>query len=121
MQTITPQCKNVALVNGFWHGAQNQLIYPNDKVLFQTDCLYGLETFKGLQPPGNEDEQLALDKFWEYIRHYQIQPMYRHVKGHTTRDESRYVTNRICDQKAKKHMRKMRRRLQLKEIRGDLA
>ncbi len=110
----------MGIVNAFWEACKAGLVQPYDVVLLQTDCLWGLESFQGVRRCETEHETMAVEHLHRYLKHYSVNPIYRHVKGHTNRKEARYVVNDICDQDAKTHMRKMRKHLKLKVIRDSI-
>ena len=80
-----------AAYNGIW------LAYANGAtdILIQTDCTGAID----------RDHKGAAKKHWP-----DATVAWRHVKGHTDREEARFFVNRWCDEHAGKMMRKQRRR-----------
>lgn len=99
----------MAIVNALAMGVLNNLIQTNDKVLFQTDCMAAIQLFEGSRVVDKRTQDYkAKEKLYDLVRQIQIKAVFRHVKGHTLRTEARYITNRLCDQRAKTEMRKLR-------------
>ena len=110
----------MALVNAVYQGIKDGLIESFDVVILQSDCLFGLRTFQGTHLIENEHDALAKEYLEKYVKLLNLTVTYKHVKGHTNRQEARYRVNNMCDENAKKHMRKMRSRLKLKAIRDSI-
>src|SRR3546814_6462098 len=59
----------------------------------------------------SKDERSARKQFYALKEKHGVTVSFRHVKGHTKREEARYVTNNLCDQRAKVGMRLARKRI----------
>lgn len=99
-----------AVVNALYVAARLSLVQQGDSVLIQTDCLAAIDTFEGRREflNGNEIEVL---KAMSHVRSkLELTILFRHVKGHTRNREARFVTNNLCDERAKTAMRRARAR-----------
>lgn len=106
----------MALVNALYAAFKYGLIEFGDEVLLQTDCLTGIHILSGLQAPSTEQEELAFHTMGSQQTMYELRLNFRHVKGHTSNPNARSVTNRLCDERAKKHMREARAEIRSKTI-----
>lgn len=104
----------MALVNALDVAVRSKLVQTGDFVLLQTDCQSAINTLKGGpgQWTGSKDEKLVKGKLYDIKRTYNLTFGFRHVKGHTTNKEARFVTNNLCDQRAKDGMRLARKRFE---------
>lgn len=102
----------IAIVNAAYHAIKDQLVQRGDHVLFQTDCEAAILAFQGTRNGMSADEKKAKTRFFDLKREHGFTFSFRHVKGHTNRPEARYVTNNLCDERAKRGMRLARKRLQ---------
>ncbi|WP_286869477.1 RNase H family protein [Sphingobium sp.] len=106
----------LALVNGLFFGKMRGVLDAGDHVLLQTDCQRAIDVLSSNIKVGlTRDERAGKKRFYELTREYACTVSFRHVKGHTNKTEARYVTNNLCDKRAKEGMRLARRRL-----RGDM-
>lgn len=55
-------------------------------------------------------ERAAKQTLWAMKTKHKFTFSFRHVKGHTDRPEARFVTNNLCDMRAKQAMRLARKR-----------
>lgn len=101
----------LAIVNGFFLAKLRGIIAAGDHVLLQTDCQRAIDVFEGRISTMTRDERAGRKRFYELKREYACTVSFRHVKGHTDRTEARYVTNNLCDKRAKEGMRLARKRL----------
>ena len=101
----------LAIVNGFFFAKLRGIITAGDHVLLQTDCQRAIDVFEGRIQTMTRDERAGRKRFYELKREYACTVSFRHVKGHTDRTEARYVTNNLCDKRAKEGMRLARKRL----------
>lgn len=99
----------IAIVNALYYSAKDQLVKKGDHVLFQTDCESAILAFQNKREQLTKDEKRAKDAFFSLKRLHGITFSFRHVKGHTTRPEARFVTNNLCDSRAKQGMRLARK------------
>lgn len=100
----------IALVNALYIAANNALVLKGDHILFQTDCMSAIDAFEGKRTILTKDERAAKKRIYDLKREHGVTFSFRHVKGHTNRAEARYVTNNLCDARAKAGMRKARAR-----------
>jgi ribonuclease HI len=108
----------MACVNALFHGCFMGLVQPGDHVLVQTDCIAAIQAFEGQRNSLTKDEREAVRSFRSLRKEKSVSVSFRHVKGHTKRTEARYVTNNLCDKRAKEGMRRSRAVL-LKEKRSE--
>lgn len=101
----------IALVNALHLSVKGELIQAGDHVLFQTDCQAAIDAFMSTRNRLTKDEKAAKQAFFDLKREHSITFSFRHVKGHTNNPEARYVTNNLCDKRAKSAMRLARQRL----------
>lgn len=102
----------MAVVNGLFFAKMKGIVDAGDHVLLQTDCQRAIDILEGRINTMSKDERAGRKRFYELKREYACTVSFRHVKGHTTRTEARYVTNNLCDQRAKAGMRLARKRIQ---------
>lgn len=98
----------LAACNALFVALELTLAQPGDHVLLQTDCVSAIQAFEGSRTVRVKDEFTALVYFRKLKKDKSINVSFRHVKGHTTRSEPRYVTNKLCDRRAKEGMRQAR-------------
>lgn len=110
-----------AIVNGLHCALTSSLVQHGDEVLIQTDCTYAIMTLtqKKRKELTKEDRkvisalQLLTDRF-------NLALEFRHVKGHSTSTEARFVTNNLCDKRARKAMKLARNLKQLNKVKEIL-
>ncbi len=101
----------IALINALHIALKTGLVVQGDHVLLQTDCQSAIGAFQGQRFTLTKDEKRAKSTFFDLKRVHGFTFSFRHVKGHTSRPEARYVTNNLCDARAKAGMRLARARL----------
>lgn len=101
----------IAIVNSVHISLKKGLVQSGDIVLLQTDCEAAILAFYGQRQRLTKDEKRAKATFFDLKREHGFKFNFRHVKGHTTRSEARFVTNNLCDARAKKYMRLARQRI----------
>lgn len=101
----------MAIVNAVYIAATRELIQQGDHVLLQTDCQSAIDAFSNLRKRLKQTEKDAKDEFYKLKREHGFTFSFRHVKGHTSRPEARYVTNNLCDKRAREGLRLARQRL----------
>lgn len=102
----------LAVCNSLFVALREGLVQDGDHVLMQTDCKAAINAFENNRPTKMPQEGEALRFFRDLRKERTLSVSFRHVKGHTDRKETRYVTNNLCDQRAKDGMRIARRALQ---------
>lgn len=100
----------IALVNALHLSIKFNLVEGGDHILFQTDCMAAIDAYHGKRQRLNKSERKARKLLFELKKQHSLTFSFRHVKGHTNRTEARFVTNNLCDQRAKAGMRLARRR-----------
>lgn len=105
-----------AAVNALHIAIRHGLVQADDDVLVQTDCMAAIDAFEKRRRNLSQHEKEAVDVIERLRRHHRLTLVFRHVKGHSGRKEARYVTNHMCDKRAKEAMRLARARIQLGEI-----
>lgn len=98
-----------ALVNGLYFACKFGIAIAGDHVLLQTDCQSAIDAFESKRVKLSTDERVAKKHFYELKKDFGVTVSFRHIKGHTDRTEARYVTNNLCDKRAKDGMRLARR------------
>lgn len=98
-----------ALVNGLFIACESRIAVEGDHVLLQTDCQAAILALEGMRSNLTKDEKLAKHRFFLIKREYKVRISFRHVKGHTQRQEARYVTNSMCDSRARAGMKLARK------------
>jgi len=101
----------IAIVNAVHISVKGELVQEGDHILLQTDCQGAIDAFMSTRNRLTKDEKRAKSAFFDLKRKVGFTFTFKHVKGHTSRPEARYVTNNLCDARAKKGMRLARQRL----------
>lgn len=105
------EIESKAMCNGLWHGIRSGLIKRGDVVLMQTDCDAALKLLQGKRPPRYDAEFDVLDWFTDTTISNGILVRFRHVKGHTQKQDQRSKSQRRCDRDAGIEMNNERKRL----------
>ena len=100
-----------AAVNALYIAARQSLVQHGDSVLIQTDCQAAIDTFEGRRESLNDKEVEALTALIHVRSKLELTILFKHVKGHTRNREARFVTNNLCDERAKDAMRRARARI----------
>jgi ribonuclease HI len=100
-----------ALANGLFHALFKGIAQQGDHVLLQTDCQAAIDAFESRRTVLTPDERRAKKELFGLKVKHGVTVSFRHVKGHTSRTEARYVTNNLCDKRAKDGMRLARKRI----------
>lgn len=95
----------LAVCNALHVAMERDLIEPGWEILFQTDCQAAIDAFYGARHCRIHQEVAAVSYMQRLLLRYDFTFSYRHVKGHTNREEGRYAANRLCDRYAKDSMR----------------
>ena len=98
----------IALLNALHVARKKGLILHSDSVLMQTDCQPAIDAFQGQRQSITEQEKELVSWYNAFREEHNLHIRLKHVKGHTDRDDARYVVNNICDRKARRNMRKAR-------------
>jgi ribonuclease HI len=101
----------IAIVNAIDVAVKRELLQKGDHALLQTDCQGAIDAFIGLRKRLTQHEKGAKEIFFELKRGAGFTFSFRHVKGHTSNTEARFVTNNLCDKRARKAMQLARRML----------
>lgn len=98
----------IALVNGLYTACRYGLVAKHDEVLLQTDCLAAIDAFAGNRGRISQEE-IELVQYLERLKTEQkLTIQFRHVKGHTDGSTPRLYINNMCDELARKSMRRAR-------------
>lgn len=100
-----------AVANALHIAIQRKLVQHRDQVLIQTDCVAAIEAFTGKRVTLQDHEQDVVKYFKKLRKALSLSIEFRHVKGHTGKKEARFVTNHLCDKRAKEAMRNLRLRI----------
>lgn len=116
------QAEMMAVVNALHTAIVRQLVAQEDVVLMQIDCLAAIDSFNRARQL-LEEEVKVVDHYDKLCKAHRLVVMFRHVKAHTGKGGSRFVSNSHCDKSAKKEMRRQRGRFicedALKLLRGE--
>lgn len=96
-----------AVVNALKDSLNKNHIQYGDHVVIQLDNSGVVNCIKGVNKVRPKDIHV-LDIFKQLLRINNITVDARHIKGHTSKKDSRYVANMMCDKRAKHEMRKAR-------------
>lgn len=102
-----------AVVNALHIATRLTLVQSTDEVLIQTDCMAAIDAFNGTRKSLNGQEREAVQVLHRLRSQLCLSITFRHVKGHTGKKEARFVTNKLCDRRAKEAMRRARARVEL--------
>ncbi len=103
----------MAVANTLHDCKMQKLLLPGDSVLMQTDCVAAINAFTSVRTLNSmhEQEQNVVEYVWQFVKHFELEIRYRHVKGHSSQQGNRYLANHKCDQRAKNAMRVARDRI----------
>ncbi|MFA7523078.1 MAG: RNase H family protein [Halothiobacillaceae bacterium] len=105
-----------AVANALHIALRLTLVQQKDEVLIQTDCMAAIDAFEGKRRNLPAQEWEAVCVLRRLRSDNDLQLVFRHVKGHTGKKEARFVTNKLCDRRAKEAMRRARARVQLENV-----
>lgn len=108
----------MALVNGFKIAFRRGIAKAGagDHILLQTDCQRAIDVFESRLKANGKGERAAKARLYELKREFGCTVSFRHVKGHSKKEEARYVTNNLCDKRAKKGMRLARKKIEETQV-----
>ncbi|MGE4486344.1 MAG: ribonuclease H family protein [Synergistaceae bacterium] len=90
---------------------RNAIAEAGDSVLIQSDCMTALTQLEsGLTYSGRSSLTDVQRAFNRLIHTTGISVLFRHVRGHTNRQDRRHWTNRMCDMRAREYMAEDRKR-----------
>jgi len=98
----------LAVCNAVYIALASKLVQHGDHILLQTDCVAAIDAFENRRTTRKPDEIKALQYLRKVKKDNGLRMSFKHVKGHTTRTEARFVTNNMCDRRAKDGMRQAR-------------
>lgn len=108
----------MAIANALYVALKEGYATINDHILIQTDCIAAIDAFTFKRTNLNEHESIVVKTLNQYMLQYSLNFRFKHVKGHTNNKQARFVTNNICDERARSEMKKLRK-LVLKGNRND--
>lgn len=106
----TNAAEMMGIVNTLCIALKNGIVTAEENVLIQTDSEASILAFQRKRIVTNGQEIAVVDYFLKIVKESCVNVTFRHVKGHTNLTGARYVTNRLCDQRAKAMMREVRRK-----------
>lgn len=109
-----------AITNGLYIAIRTELVQAHDRVLIQTDCIAAILAFTGKRKPAHSEERRIVEQQRQLMVQHNLSITFKHVKGHSDNEGNRFVSNNICDRKAKANMKKARQLFKLDEIRQKL-
>lgn len=105
----TNAAEMMAICNSICYGVDRRLIEPGDRLLVQTDSLAAIDRLQGKRVVTLTPQQERIIAYYQkVVRGLDLTVVFRHIKGHTGLPEARYVANRMCDKRARDHMRAAR-------------
>lgn len=108
------------IVNSLHFAIKKGFVKFGNKVLIQCDCTAALDALRGLGKI-RHDGQKDIKKHFNYLcDRFDLIVEFRHVKGHSSQNGSRYLANKIADKTAKKHMRNSRSKYRTEKLTGEL-
>ena len=110
----------MAINNALHVGCKRGLVREGDCVLLQTDCQPAIDAFNFRRVNITQQEQSLSEWFKCFCIAKGLKVRLKHVKGHSTSNDARFVVNNICDRKARENMRKARDSYRLRKIIGFL-
>lgn len=99
----------MAIVKALYKACQSGLVQVQDVVLIQSDCVPALDAFTFKRLKLSEMEQEIVSRLNQVMLQFSLTLRYKHVKGHTNIKQARYITNNLCDERAKVEMKKLRK------------
>lgn len=114
----TAEMKAIALA--IHHSVASGLVTSGDHVLIQSDCVGAIDAFNGWRSTLKIEEKEVAEWFRKFTVKYGLSITFKHVKGHSNEAGARFVSNKICDRRAKEEMRRARNLFKLDEIRQKL-
>jgi ribonuclease HI len=84
-------------------------LLPTERVLIQTDSEAAIQAFMKKREVSIDCEKHAVKVYQNLSRGIEVN--FRHIKGHTSRGEPRYLSNKHCDRQAKRAMAQARKEL----------
>lgn len=97
-----------AVCNALFIALRRGLVQPGDRLLIQTDCVAAIQAFEGQRRVSVPHEREAVRYFHSLRLEQSLGVSFKHVKGHSGRQEARFVTNHLCDKRARQGMRQAR-------------
>jgi ribonuclease HI len=105
----------MAIANGLTVALKAELVCDGDDVLIQTDSTNAIRALTSQELRYGDQFTLDMAAVRDYVTNlvarHKLRMEYRHVKGHSPRPEARFKANNHCDERAKLHMRRARRRI----------
>lgn len=95
----------MAVCDSIHQAIEARLVQPQDSVLVQTDCMAAIQAFQGLRTNLPVQERNAVKYMQQLTKELALTFMFKHVKGHSGILDARSITNKLCDERAKKAMR----------------
>lgn len=99
----------MAVANSIWHGLNASLICKGDNLLIQSDSLGAIDRLRGRNVTITQQQLRVIGYYEKVVSRLELTVRFKHVKAHTSREEARFVANRMCDKRAKENLRAARR------------
>jgi ribonuclease HI len=110
----------MALLNALHAARKSELVLQNDSVLLQTDCQPAIDALRRQRQSITEQEMNLVAHYESFCEEHSLHIRLKHVKGHSDKEDARYVVNNICDRKARRNMRQARDEYKDQQIREFL-
>ena len=101
----------MSLVNAVYIAVAKGIVLKSDHILLQNDCEAALHALDGSRKKLSNKERKVRKSLYKLKNEVGFTLSFRHVKGHTGLAEARYVTNELCDRRAKAGLQKAREAL----------
>lgn len=98
------------VVNSLASALKKGAIKQHDNILIQLDNRGVIQCIEGNVPP-REDIKPILDMYKCIVDTNYLSVWLRHVKGHSKSKSNRSIANKMCDLRAKQHMKEHRKQL----------
>ena len=100
-----------AIVNALHTAINAGIVCPGFKVLIQTDCKGAITKFSNPTTYTELDYTTDTNLYCSILRRFCLTVSFKHVKAHVAIKDVRTWVQDWCDENAKSHMRRMRRKL----------
>lgn len=98
----------LALLNALHCAVTKGVIPTFSGVLLQSDCMAALDALQGRRVNMLDDEVQAVKWFGDFCNNHKLTVRFKHVKGHSSNKQNRFLSNNACDRRARRQMKKAR-------------
>lgn len=108
LMTDVNQCEMAAVINALYIAHRLGIVAEDDTVLVQTDSQNAIRRLQQ-HPAGFDNARPDMDElyhaFHTLTRRHNLTVNFKHVKGHTSKQDKCSLANKMCDKRAKQAMR----------------